>query len=302
MIERRQLSSHLRLIYLFFHLSLVGRELRVLRSDGWNVLQPSLCLVFGSVDFFNILRIATGSLFHLLFLLQFDLKFVTIFMVLALDICKKVGSITNSWSPSCSVASTTTNLFLLILVHCIWKIIIVVLLKRGRTSITLTSEPLFFLVKNVCVFLLVDLDVLETHGLSREFDFLQLLFSLIFFLFDYFVFEISLHAHVKPCLLFDWLCSGFQALCDRVLLFALRLRRLPNVGLSRHCKFGDWRVSFERLRVSRESTISSSTHLFGLLLHVGQSQLFFLLSILYSLLDFIPFADFVLLFELCSEG
>ena len=61
-------------------------------------------------------------------------------------------------------------------------------------------------------------------------------------------------------------------------------------------------MSLERFRVSRERAISSATHLFGLLLHLRQSQLFLLLSILYSLLDFIPFADFVLVLELLFEG
>lgn len=211
-------------------------------------------------------------------------------------------SITNSWSPSSSLASTSTNLFFFLLVLWIWKLIIVVLLEWGVTSISLTSEPLFFLIKNVCIFLLVDLNVLETYRLSREFDFVQLLFSLIFFLFDYVAIEISLHAHVEPGFPCDWLYSSFKAWRNRVLLFALRLWRLPNVGLSRHCKLGNWWVSFKRFRVSRERTISSSTHLFGLLPHLRQSQLFLLLSILYSLLDVIPFADFILESKLFFEG
>lgn len=200
------------------------------------------------------------------------------------------------------MASTATNLLVFILVHCVWEVIIVFLLQRAVTSVSLTSEPLFFLIQNVCVFLLMNLNVLETHGLSRELDFMQLLFSLVFFLFDYFIFEISLHAHVKPWFLCNWLRSRIEALRHRVRLFALRLGRLPNVGLSRHRELGNRRVSLEWFRVSWEGAISSSTHLFGLLLHLRQGQLFLLLSILYPLLDFIPFSDFVLLFKLCSQG
>ena len=83
-----------------------------------------------------------------------------------------------------------------ILIHSILKIIIVFLLEPAVTPIPLASQPLFLLLEDVCVFLLVDLDVLEAYGLPRKFDLLQLLLSLIFFLADYFVFEISLHAQV----------------------------------------------------------------------------------------------------------